>query len=92
MKRQLTILDKNIPSLDLFRLISAFLVVTVHVRPRAFDDLIPGISYLVTSVFARAALMYFFALAGFFVAKRAAEKGNAPILKYACRTLGTYAI
>ena len=92
MKRQLTILDREIPSIDLFRLIAAFLVVTVHVKPRPFDELIPGVSYLTTSVFARAALMFFFVVSGFFLAKRVMEKGPASVWRFVGRLWGSYTI
>lgn len=90
--KQQTILPKVIPSIDLVKMISALLIVTVHVSPRAFDDLMPGVDYIITSVFARAALMVFFITGGFFLAKSSAERGNSAIVKYFIRLLTVYTI
>ncbi len=72
---------------DLFRLISAFLVVAIHTSPLA--DITPVGDFVVTSVIARLAVPFFFMTSGFFTVTRYAKDASA-LAAFEKRTLLVY--
>lgn len=59
--------DGYIPSIDLMRVICAFMVVAIHIVP--FDRINENIRYILIEIIPRIAVPFFFVVSGFFVKK-----------------------
>lgn len=67
--------DKQYGSLDVFKLIAAFLVVAIHISP--LSSLSAEADFLLTRVFARIAVPFFLMVSGFFLLPRYLLKQNS---------------
>ena len=74
-------------SIDIFRYICAIMVVSIHVKP--FYQLSDRLSFWVSDVWARLAVPFFFAVAGYYYISKL-EQDRAPLLPYLKRLLPTY--
>ena len=75
--------------LDWFRPVAAALVVAIHTGPLLSWD--TGVNYLLTDILARVAVPFFFAVTGFFLLPRVAERGWRALAPFLGRTALLYA-
>lgn len=76
-------------SIDLFRLLCAVMVISIHTAP--LSDVSEGLGDLSTNILPRIAVPYFFATAGYFYICQL-EEGKAPMRPYLKRIITTYLI
>lgn len=76
-------------SIDLFRLLCAVMVISIHTAP--LSDVSAELGDLSTNVLPRIAVPYFFATAGYFYICQL-EEGKAPMRPYLKRIVTTYLI
>lgn len=79
--------DDYIPSIDLMRIICAFMVVAIHIVP--FDRINENIRYILIEIIPRIAVPFFFVVSGFFVKKNLDRKNNK-IYAYSKKIIFTY--
>lgn len=82
-------MKKNVYSIDLAKIIAAFLIVAIHVRP--FKTINPNIDFVVVNVLARLAVPFFFVAAGYFLSNKIENDWNG-VKKYIIRLLAMYLI
>lgn len=79
----------KITSIDLMRILCAYMVVAIHVHP--FEDVNECLGYIFTQVVPRIAVPFFFAVSGYFFIK-SLIKDNSISFRYLKRLIVTYTL
>lgn len=81
--------SKNYFGIDMFRLLAAFLVITVHTSPLCSIN--PAADFVLTRILARLAVPFFFVTSGFFLVKRYA-KDTVKLQMFIKKTIKIYGV
>jgi peptidoglycan/LPS O-acetylase OafA/YrhL len=79
-----------LPSIDLMRVICAFMVVIIHTQSKGGHDVV---GYFISQIFPRVAVPFFFMVSGYFLSLSLTKKQDIKVIfKYLKRVIATYTL